>query len=130
MTSRHPLNLRDTLKEATAADHAALERTGVLRAFSAGSTAPAIYADYLARQWHLHHVMEPTLQGWLGEGWAEPRLIKSHWLHQDLTTLGGAVEEAQQVNWCAPRSACSARISSGRFWRPDAIKCRLRPTTS
>ncbi len=107
MISRPPLNLRDTLKEATAADHAGLERTGVLRAFSAASATPAIYADYLARQWHLHHVMEPILQGWLGSGWAEARLIKSHWLHQDLSTLGGGVE-AQQVSWCEPRSASEA----------------------
>jgi hypothetical protein len=65
------MNLRDTLKDATAGEHAALERTGVLRAFSSDCISPAVYTDYLARQWHLHSVMEPVLQGWLGAGWAD-----------------------------------------------------------
>ena len=101
------MNLRDTLKEATAGDHAALERTGVLRAFSSACTPPAVYADYLARQWHLHRVMEPVLQGWLGAGWADARLVKSLWLQQDLAALHCAAE-AWQIVWDRPHSAAQA----------------------
>jgi heme oxygenase (biliverdin-IX-beta and delta-forming) len=107
MVFRHLLNLRDTLKEATAGDHAALERTGVLRAFSSDCISPAVYADYLARQWHLHRVMEPVLQGWLGAGWADARLVKSLWLQQDLATLHCAAE-ARQIAWDRPHSAAQA----------------------
>jgi heme oxygenase len=107
MISRQMANLRDRLKEATAGDHAALEQTGVLRAFSSTCTSPAVYADYLARQWHLHRVMEPVLQGWLGAGWADARLVKSEWLEQDLATLH-SVPEARQIAWDRPRSAAQA----------------------
>lgn len=107
MTVRHLLNLRDTLKVATASDHAALERTGVLRAFSSACISPAVYVDYLARQWHLHRVMEPVLLGWLGAGWADARLVKSLWLQQDLATLHCGAE-ARQIAWDRPHSAAQA----------------------
>jgi heme oxygenase len=101
------LNLRDTLKAATAADHAALERTGVLRAFSNGGTSPEAYADYLLRQWQLHHAMEPSLRGCFEPGWAQARLVKAQWLLQDLAILGCDIEVGE-VAWDPPQSAAEA----------------------
>jgi heme oxygenase len=100
-------SLRDTLKAATAAEHAALERTPALRAFTSAGLTPAGYTDYLLRQWRLHRVMEPALQAWLAAGWAEARLIKSRWLHQDLAGLG-PIPEPRELAWEAPRSVAQA----------------------
>ena len=107
MVIRHLQNLRDTLQAATAADHAALERTGVLSAFTSADTTPAVFADYLTRQWQLHRLMEPTLQGWLGAGWADARLIKSQWLQQDLATLRCSAQ-VREIAWDSPCSAAQA----------------------
>ncbi len=100
-------NLRDTLKAATAAEHAALEKTGLLRAFSPAATTPAIYAGYLARQWHLHSMIEPTLRRWLDAEWADVRLVKSQWLHHDLAELRCCVK-AQEIVWDLPSSVAQA----------------------
>ncbi|MEY2800429.1 MAG: hypothetical protein RL513_13 [Pseudomonadota bacterium] len=107
MESLSAMNLRDTLKTATAAVHAALERTDVLRAFTSASTTPAVYVDYLARQWHLHRVMEPALHGWLDAGWTDSRLVKARWLEQDLKALRSCAE-AREVDWEAPCNAAQA----------------------
>jgi len=107
MPAPSALDLRDTLRAATAAEHAALERTGILRAFTACDTTPADYADYLARQWHLHRVMEPTLRSWLGAGWADERLVKAQWLHEDLAMLHCGTE-AREVAWDSPRNPAQA----------------------
>lgn len=107
MTTRSTPNLRDTLKAATAAEHAALERTGVLRAFTSASTTPAVYTDYLLRQWHLHGVMEPALRSVFGAGWGDARLVKSQWLHQDLATLCCGAQ-AREIAWDAPCNTAHA----------------------
>jgi heme oxygenase len=105
MPSPNP-SLRDTLKAATAADHAALERTGILQAFSE-LAAPEAYVEYLARQWHLHQVIEPSLRVWFDAGWADERLVKSRWLLQDLATLRCDIE-AREVAWDPPRNEAQA----------------------
>jgi heme oxygenase len=99
--------LRDTLRAATAAEHAALERTGVLRAFSCADTTPAVYAEYLARQWRVHRLIEPVLHTWIDEGWAAARLVKSKWLRQDLATLQ-CCAEPREVAWNPPCSRAQA----------------------
>ena len=100
-------NLRDTLKAATADRHPALERTAVLRAFASADATPAVHADYLARQWHLHRVMEPTLKNWLALDWVAARLVKSRWLETDLSTLH-CRPQARPIAWDPPRSAAEA----------------------
>lgn len=94
-------NLRSILKAATAAEHAASERTGVLQAFTSAGTRPALYADDLARPWRLHRAIEPTLRRWLDAGWADARLARTRWLEEDLATLH-LCPAAGQIAWEAP----------------------------
>jgi len=100
-------NLRDTLKAATAGEHAALERTSVLRAFSSAGMTPAVYVAYLVRQWQLHRVMEPALRRWLDADWTDARLVKTQWLLQDLATLR-CHAHARDITWDVPRSTAQA----------------------
>jgi heme oxygenase len=124
MVSQQLHSLRGALKEATAGDHAALERTGVLRAFSSSCTSPAVYADYLTRQWQLHRVMEPILQGWLGAGWADDRLVKSQWLQQDLAALRCRVD-SREIVWDTP---CSAAHAVGTMYVMEGATLGIRQT--
>lgn len=79
----------------------------MLQAFRSARTTPALYADYLARQWRLHRAIEPTLQCWLDASWGDARLAKTLWLEQDLATLH-LCPEAHQIAWDVPCSLAQA----------------------
>ncbi len=80
--------LRDTLREATAERHRALEATPLMRAFARGDADPEVYAAYLAHQWAVHAAVEPALRRWLPAEAAQGRLDKAGRLMHDLAVLG------------------------------------------
>lgn len=83
-------SLRDLMRQSTTAAHAALEDTGVIRAFSTGAPSVAQYADYLLRQLRLHAPLESMLADWMPADWTPWRLRRSTWLRSDLRALGVA----------------------------------------
>ena len=99
------MSLRMALRSATAEDHAALEETGIMRVISSGSPTEAEFAGYLERQWSLHMALEPGLAPWVPEPWIGERLIKRHWLKEDLRALG---RTSQRSALAIPRIASPA----------------------
>ena len=86
-------SLQQTLRDQTAASHAALERTTLMAAFSAEQMPVAVYGRYLQLQWRLHAPLERALAPWLPPEAAALRLRKCEWLLQDLQALGESPAE-------------------------------------
>jgi heme oxygenase len=80
------------LRSATAEDHAALEQTRIMLEVSSGAPTVAEFAEYLERQWSLHVALEPALAPWVPATWIDERLVKRHWLKEDLRALGRTTE--------------------------------------
>ena len=82
---------RDQLRQATAAAHAALEATALMRAVTEGVPGEAAYVAYLRGHWCVHAALEPLLAERLPSAWTSGRLAKTAWLEADLRALGAMV---------------------------------------
>lgn len=80
-------SLQHRIRQRTAAAHAALENTPLMRAFDADSLSMPAYRSYLSLQWRLHAPLETLLARWLPAQWGELRLRKAEWLLQDLLAM-------------------------------------------
>jgi heme oxygenase len=97
-------SLRDLLRTGTAAAHADLENTPLMRAFALGDPAPDEYRDYLVRQLRLHRGLESSLHNQVPDDWSRLRLSKSAWLEADLRALD------------APCDARAAAVPAVQSW--------------
>ncbi len=79
--------LREALRTATAAAHRTLEVLPLMRAVSEGCPSVGDYADYLARHWRVHALLEARLRPWVQAEWVAQRLVKHEALAADLASL-------------------------------------------
>jgi heme oxygenase len=87
-------SLQHRIRQRTAATHAALEKTPLMRAFAADSLSIPVYCNYLSLQWRLHAPLETALARWLPTEWVSLRLRKCDWLQQDLQAMGARPADA------------------------------------
>lgn len=85
---------RDQLRQATAAAHAALEATALMRAVTESVPGEAAYRAYLQAHWRVHAALEPVLADRLPPAWTAERLAKTLWLEADLRALGAPLPAA------------------------------------
>jgi heme oxygenase len=83
-------SLRDITRQRTAAAHAALEATPLMREIASGAPSDTDYCDYLARQWSMHAPLEAALRPWVSQPWRNVRLVKTRWLTADILAMGAA----------------------------------------
>lgn len=81
-------SLRDLLRQRTAAAHDALEITPLMQVISGGAPTVGEYQDFLEGHLSMHAPLEAALLAWLPKDWCELRLVKAHWLRDDLQALG------------------------------------------
>ncbi len=86
--------LREALRTATAAAHRTLEALPLMRAVSEGSPSVGDYADYLARLWRVHVLLEARLRPWAQADWVAVRLVKHEALAADLASLAYPLPKA------------------------------------
>lgn len=79
-----------------------------MQRFAGPGLTPAVYADYLRRQWQLHAVMEAALAPWVPPDWVRLRLVKASWLAQDLAALGSTLPPPRKPVWPEPTQASKA----------------------
>jgi heme oxygenase len=82
-----PASLHQQARQGTAAAHAALEQTPLMRVMAAGAPSLADYRRYLAWQLRLQGPLELALAPWVPQAWREGRLVKAQWLRSDLSDL-------------------------------------------
>ena len=127
MTSVSPL--RDLLRVRTAEAHAALEGTPLMRVISSGLPTLEQYGAYLMSQCDLHAPLEAALRDWVTPDWREHRLVKTHWLREDLRALGhpaGTVPDAAAEIGCEAEALGVLYVLEGGTLGLQMVRKRLQ----